>query len=102
MTNTTAGERTLFVPLKGEWFDKFESGEKTIEYRAYGPRWNERTCRPGRAVTLSRGYSGRRLHGYVTWHKVLEPSKAPPEARFIYPDATFIMSFGVDLSPYRP
>lgn len=58
-------EKPLFVPLKTEWFRAFERGEKTTEYRLYGPRWNESTCVPGRVVTLSHGYSGRRIRAEV-------------------------------------
>ena len=46
----------LFIALKTEFFESFRSGEKTEELRTYGPRWNERTCTPGRPATLSRGY----------------------------------------------
>ena len=49
-------ERPLFIPLKKEYYEQFERGHKWIEYRLYGPRWNEKTCRVGRAVTLSMGY----------------------------------------------
>jgi len=60
-------EKPLFIPLKGVYFDLFKSGEKNTEYRPYGPRWNERTCRVGREVVLSRGYGkAHRLHGMVT------------------------------------
>lgn len=48
--------KPLFIPLKGIYFDAFKTGRKAYEYRAYGPRWNERTCFTGRPVTLSRGY----------------------------------------------
>jgi len=58
--------KPLFVPLKRQYFDAFASGEKRIEYRAYGPRWHEGTIVPGRPVTLSCGYSGPRLEGTVT------------------------------------
>lgn len=58
--------RLLFIPLKGEYFDQFASGAKRDELRLYGPRWNERTCAIGRAVTLSRGYGRRhRLTGTI-------------------------------------
>lgn len=58
--------RPLFIPLKGEYYDQFECGEKDTEYRPYGQRWNERTCPPGREVVLSRGYGkARRLRGTV-------------------------------------
>ena len=65
MTETHA-ERPLFIPLKGVYFDAFDDGSKNTEYRLYGPRWNERTCRIGRRVVLSRGYGKqRRRHGVV-------------------------------------
>lgn len=49
-------EKPLFIPLKGEYFDRFEDGTKRSELRKWGPRWNMRVCEPGRAVVLSRGY----------------------------------------------
>ena len=52
--------RPLFIPLKTEFFLAFEAGTKTIEYRPYGPRWNERTCTVGRDVLLSHGYGTKR------------------------------------------
>jgi hypothetical protein len=58
--------KPLFIPLKREFFDAFERGEKTVEYRPYGVRWNERTCEVGRPVMLSNGYGNhRRLKGHV-------------------------------------
>lgn len=58
--------KPLFVPLYTRWYEAFASGVKTTEFRKYGPRWNERTCLPGRAVTLSKGYSkGQRLSAVV-------------------------------------
>jgi hypothetical protein len=56
----------LFIPLKREYFDAFRLGKKTEEFRPYGPRWNEKTCVIGRAVTLSLGYTQHRIHGVVT------------------------------------
>lgn len=62
-----SNEKPLFIPLAREWFEKFKSGEKRVEYRFHNARWNRRTCRVGRAVTLSLGYSKReRLHGKIT------------------------------------
>lgn len=56
------------------------------QYRLYGKRWNERTCKIGRAVTLSRGYSGARLRGHVADFFVLDGCRS---ADFLacYPDA---------------
>jgi len=70
-------ERPLFIPLKTEFFLAFKSGSKKHEYRLYGPRWNERTCRVGRAVVLSKGYGKHeRLCGTVkSFTKHAEPPK---------------------------
>lgn len=60
----------LFVPLKTEFYEAFARGEKREELRRYGPRWNERTCVVGRAVTLSKGYgTANRLHGRIVYFK---------------------------------
>lgn len=57
----------LFIPLKTAYFEAFRAGTKTIEFRLYGPRWNERTCPVGRPVVLSKGYGKRdRLQGVIT------------------------------------
>lgn len=63
----------LFIPLKAEFFDQFESGQKDTEYRPFGPRWNECTCPLGREVVLSRGYGkSRRRRGTITDFTVSE------------------------------
>lgn len=62
-------EKPLFIPLKERFFNDFEEGLKTEEYRPAGPgsKWNAKTCRTGRLVTLSHGYGKRRrLKGRVT------------------------------------
>jgi hypothetical protein len=46
----------LFVPLYTRYFEAFKAGRKKTEFRTYGRGWNERTCLPGRRVTLSKGY----------------------------------------------
>lgn len=59
--------KALFIPLKAEFFEAFESGAKTVEYRKAGPRWNSETCKVGRKVVLSYGYGiARRLSGTIT------------------------------------
>ena len=59
-------EKSLFVPLTGRYYDAFATGTKTEELRLYGPRWNENTCRLGRAITLSKGYGKKhRLRGRI-------------------------------------
>ncbi|MEW6115627.1 MAG: hypothetical protein AB1553_01845 [Nitrospirota bacterium] len=58
--------KALFIPLKKEHFDAFERGDKTFEFRQFGKRWNERTCKVGRPVVLSCGYGkARRLSGTI-------------------------------------
>lgn len=82
--------RPLFIPLKTEWFRAFESGAKQVEYRLYGPRWNERTVYPGRRATLSLGYSGDRLDAVVIAHQLVK-ARDVPRATELYPaDATLI------------
>lgn len=69
--------KPLFIPLKTAYFEAFAKGEKTTEYRPYGPRWNERTCPVGRKVTLSQGYGkARRLTGTViAFDRSAEPTR---------------------------
>ncbi len=56
----------LFIPLKTEYYTAFVDGSKTEELRAYGPRWNEKTCAVGREVTLSKGYGKHaRMKGVI-------------------------------------
>ncbi|WP_415907011.1 hypothetical protein [Oleiharenicola sp. Vm1] len=69
----------LFIPLKRAFFDAFERGAKTTEYRIYGPRWNESTCPVGRPVVLSLGYGkAHRLHGTIrSFTRMKRPEKLP-------------------------
>ena len=69
--------KPLFIPLNKEHYESFDSGIKTIEYRAYGPRWNRGTCPTGRSVTLSCGYGKqRRLHGEIYGTEILAKEEA--------------------------
>jgi hypothetical protein len=67
-------DKPLFVALRSKYFEAFAAGTKTIEYRRYGPRWNERTARIGRRVVLSNGYSGARLQARVMAFAVVQGS----------------------------
>ena len=79
-------DKPLFIPLKAAWFAAFERGDKDTEYRPLGPRWNSRTCRVGRAVTLSYGYGkSRRLSGVVIDFAEIGPD-AHPAIRTVYPN----------------
>lgn len=91
-------EKPLFVPLTRRWFEQFERGEKTTEFRLYGARWNERTCRIGRAVTLSLGYgTKRRLTGVVCRFELVGPD-VDPAIREVYPSAEMIAAIGIKVS----
>lgn len=71
--------KPLFIPLKREFFEAFERGEKREEYRMLGPRWNGRTCTPGRPVILSLGYgSKKRLRARVESFRVCATPEALP------------------------
>lgn len=70
--------KPLWLVLKHEYFDQFEQGVKTLEYRRRSDRFNAQTCPIGRNVVLSRGYGGRRLTGRITgFHYDNLPSKLP-------------------------
>lgn len=87
----------LFVPLTGKWFDAFERGDKRVEYRAYGPRWNERTCAYFRPAVLSRGYGRqRRLEARVVGFETVGPD-ADPAISEIYPGVEIIAAITFEL-----
>lgn len=72
--------RPLFIPLMKEYYQSFERGEKRIEYRIYGKRWNERTVYPNRPVVLSCGYGKRnRLSAIVDRLEVKDTNELEPE-----------------------
>ncbi|WP_155321207.1 hypothetical protein [Desulfosarcina ovata] len=76
--------KPLFLPLKKEHYNMFERGLKQCEYRKYGPRWNERTCVPGRPAVISCGYrKGNRLFGYVAGFATAHPSESAGGAVYL-------------------
>ena len=82
--------KPLFIPLRTVYFEMFREGIKQTEFRLYGPRWNERTCQPGRPVVLSKGYGKHaRLTGIVESFKV---DKQP------WLNAGFVACYGNDRS----
>ena len=97
----TPAEKPIFVPLKAEWFEAFERGEKTEEIRQYGRQWNEVTCRVGRAVTLSYGYGkARRLHGTISGFRKAG-ADAFPCITNIHPFITEVAAIRIDLEPKK-
>ncbi len=73
--------KPLFIPLRGAHYDRFATGEKTVEYRKAGGRWNERTCFVGRPVILSRGYGKQhRLRGTIVNYRTTYAESNKPAA----------------------
>lgn len=93
--------KPLFIPLKTEFFEAFERGDKTIEFRPYGPRWNERTCHVGREVVLSHGYgTKRRLRGVVAaFERSAEPTNTAAWRKCYGDRAGDAACIRVDLTP---
>lgn len=90
----------LFVPLKTEWFDRFASGEKTVEWRLFGKRWNRETCIAGRAIILSKGYGKyARLHGTIERVAVVRRDAAPRAAQELFPVGDEFIAIHVHLHP---
>jgi hypothetical protein len=77
---------SIFVPLRSEHWAAFRDLRKSIEWRAWGARWNDRTIVPGRTIILSKGYTRDRLHGVVVKVHRVPRALAPDGARAIYPD----------------
>lgn len=74
----------LWLVLRGEHFDAFAAGTKTTEYRRFGSPLGRLERLPiGRPVTLSRGYSGPRLHMVIKAVSVV-PAASVPKAAEIY------------------
>jgi hypothetical protein len=95
----TPTEKPIFIPLRAEWYEAFERGEKTEEIRQYGRQWNEKTCRVGRAVTLSYGYGkARRLHGVISGFRKMG-ADTYPGITGIYPSITDVAAIRIELAP---
>lgn len=92
--------KPLFIPLRSCYFDAFADGSKTVEWRPYGPRWNDKTVWPGRPVTLSRGYSGARLRGCVISMDRVPRHVAPKGVCALYPTAEYFCA--IHVSVHRP
>lgn len=94
-------EKPLFIPLKAEFFDAFERGDKTDEYRRRSDRFNLGTCRVGRRVILSRGYGkARRLSGVITAaHYDTLPARLPGWLECYGPNAGDAIVIKISLEP---
>lgn len=91
----TKNRPPLFIPLKTKFYEAFDSGEKTTEYRAYGPRWNFNNVWVGRPVIISKGYGKKqRRSGEVTavlkyWATDLLPADVYKDLQEIYGGENF-------------
>jgi hypothetical protein len=90
--------KPLFLLLKRKYWEQFAAGTKTVEWRPYGARFNERVLRPGRPIVLSCGYIGPRLYATVTQFEIVDRAGAPPEARAIYPQQQKFAKISLELS----
>lgn len=87
----------LWVPLKGVHFDAFADGRKTTEYRRLGgPLGELKHLLVGRPVTLSRGYSGPRLHMLIKRVSVVPASTVPAAAELYGATAKLV---AIELEP---
>jgi hypothetical protein len=78
--------KSIFVALRSKHWIDFRDRRKSIEWRAWGARWNDRTITPGSTIILSKGYTRVRLHGVVVRVHRVSRSLAPDAALAIYPD----------------
>jgi len=89
----------LWVPLKGEHFDAFAVGTKTTEYRRLGgPLGKLERLQIGRPVTLSRGYSGPRLHMLIKAVSVV-PASDVPDAAQLYGKRARLVAIELEPAP---
>lgn len=72
--------KPLFIPLKTEFYEAFANGTKTKEYRAHSKYWNEKNCKIGRPVTLSKGYGKQqRLNAVIKRFRVIPAKHLGPD-----------------------
>jgi hypothetical protein len=93
--------KPLFIPLKAKYYEAFLSGVKDTEYRAFGKRWNHKTCYAGRAVVLSKGYGkGNRINAIISSASIGIPGE---EFKEIYGAGIPVLEIKlIDLIPQKP
>jgi hypothetical protein len=89
--------KPVFVVLRTEHWVDFRDRRKSVEWRAWGERWNDRTITPGRTVILSKGYTRTRLHGVVFNVQRVSRLLAPDAALAIYPDVEAFCAIEIEL-----
>jgi len=90
-------EKPKFIAVKAEYFRAFKDGSKTVEWRKFGPGYNERTLWIGRAITISNGYSGARLHGTITALDFMPARLVSKEALLYYAPSDTLVGIHVKL-----
>lgn len=68
----------LFVPLKKDPFEWFQSGKKKWELRGISNNFNPKTVIAGRCVELRKGYNGPGICGKIIEIKILDELKEIP------------------------
>lgn len=86
MIMNAAPIKSIFVPLRSKHWIDFRDRRKSIEWRAWGARWNDRTIIPGSTIILAKGYTRDRLHGVVVRVQRVSRPLAPDGTLAIYPD----------------
>lgn len=95
-------KRTLYLPLKREYFEAIRSGEKTEEYRLYNSYWRKRL--EGKEfdhILLTLGYPSVDDHD----RRLFRPWKGYTIKDIIHPHFSFgnspVKVFAIDVSPDR-
>lgn len=87
----------MFIPLMSQWFDAFNSGSKSIEWRVYNARWNRQSAHRGRDVVLSKGFTRTRLSGFVVKSRKVARAAAPLAVRTIFPEARYFCAIHISV-----
>lgn len=83
--------KILYLPLKKEWYNMIESGQKTEEYRAIKPYWYKRFCKNYNDKLIHCKYCG--LHGDI---RCFKPTQEYTHVCFRYGYTKRTMTFKID------
>ena len=79
--------KPLFIPVTTKYFELYASGRKDAELRLYGQRWNEKVCKVGRKVIISKGYGKHaRLTGEIFCFVKMSGRSLSPENQMAVKD----------------
>ncbi|OCG45699.1 hypothetical protein A9G34_00955 [Gilliamella sp. Choc4-2] len=74
-----------FFPLKKEYFKMFMNGDKNIEYRYFGKRWNFKTLSVGKTAILANGYLFPRIEAKIVKLEIIKWNDAPSYVKLALP-----------------